>query len=102
VCAVFGSRIVDLIQTHQPNPTSATARGVLDQVACPIALERPRPVQDSRRTHRKPEPTGRTGLETERRPARFIALYPLTLTPLNEIVKYPVQRWTPLMFGRIA
>ena len=24
VCAVFGSRIVDLIQTRQPNPTSAT------------------------------------------------------------------------------
>ena len=35
VCAVFGSLIVDLIQTHQPNPTTATARALLDQVACP-------------------------------------------------------------------
>jgi hypothetical protein len=30
VCAVFGSRIVDLIPPHQPNPTSATPRDVLD------------------------------------------------------------------------
>jgi hypothetical protein len=30
------------------------------------------------------------------------AVYQPTLTFLNEIVKYPVHRWTPLMSGRIA
>jgi hypothetical protein len=38
-------------------------------------------------------------------PAVFVvmaAVYQPTLTSLNEIVKYPVHRWTPLMSGRIA
>lgn len=35
-------------------------------------------------------------------PSQPAAVYQPTLTSLNEIVKYPVHRRTPLMLGRIA
>ena len=43
-----------------------------------------------------------TGDDRSASPGAIHTAYRLMLTPLNEIVKYPGQRWTPLMFGRIA